>query len=436
VSDLRKTSGLAEFTPRVEAVPLTTVDPAPLAPAGGLTPPPAPAELPLAPILLEPVIPPPPPAAPQMPTAPHPDASVPVAPIANQVPPPPPLQPLQPVGAPPAPAPLVPIHAAAPVPAPEPISAGAPPVAAGPPPGTQRDRIVVLGRRAAGKTVYLATLYARLWKSLDGLTMKASSGVAHETSMRIVDNLTKGQWPAATLDTTTMTVDVRYHSRTRQMISMDYSGEVFRRAFVEDVEGTREVKELLDHLDSAGSIMLLLDPSVSGGDRDEIDAAVDDDFGMVQAVQRVRNWPGGDKIPIVLVLTKMDQNLPLIKKAGSASDFVRTYWPALTRTLGRLVIFQVSAVQVTRNAEGDIVPRIDSDPVNLENPLKYCLQAMDARDQKREQYERVAAQQERGRVEQEARTKEDKERSLLWLSVVVGMLLVGLFVVAAIMVFS
>ncbi|KKM44820.1 hypothetical protein LCGC14_1561500, partial [marine sediment metagenome] len=153
---------------------------------------------------------------------------------------------------------------------------------AAPGPG-ERDRIVILGRRAAGKTIYLSTLYAKLWRSLDGMTMSALSGVTHRNAMRIVAELTKGVWPPATQENARMAFDIKYHGRQRLMVSMDYSGEVFKQAFVEDGSQSREVKDLFEHLDRAAAVLLLVDPSMVYEHSGDIDAAVDDDFGMVQA---------------------------------------------------------------------------------------------------------------------------------------------------------
>ena len=62
-----------------------------------------------------------------------------------------------------------------------------------------RDRIVVLGRRGAGKTVFLARLYEALWQKREGLLARAVDGVAHQRFMECVARMEAGQWPEATL---------------------------------------------------------------------------------------------------------------------------------------------------------------------------------------------------------------------------------------------
>ena len=325
------------------------------------------------------------------------------------------------------------------------------------PTGT-RDRVVILGRTAAGKTIYLATLYARLWRSLDGMTMSSLSGVAHRDAMRVVSLLEKGVWPDATLGNAQMAYELEYRGRKRLVVSLEYSGEVFRRAFVEDDQAGREEEQLLNNLDNAAAVLLLIDPSVAyeyykntgspegesrsgvGAMVDEryvaIDAAVDDDYGMVQAVKRVRNWPGGENVPIVLVLTKMDQNRDMVKREGGRVNFVKNHWPALARTLKKTAIFSVSAVQTEKDSNGKHIPSPSSEPVNLEKPLKLCLKVMDKLDNLQEVKE-MQKKEERARKDMEFHLANEERRGrTFWVFVIVGIILLGAFVIALIIVFG
>lgn len=293
-----------------------------------------------------------------------------------------------------------------------------------------RDRIVILGRRQAGKTVYLSILYARLWRSLDGLTMSALSGLAHRDMMRAVADLENGRWPPATLENTQTAFEIENDGQKRLMISMDYSGEVFKRAFVEDDGDSREVKELIDHLDNAAAIMLVIDPSMVYNHSKDIDAAIDDDFGMVQAVKRVRNWPGGEQIPIVLVLTKMDKNLPLIRQEGGLVSFVKNHWPALARTLQRIPIYSISAVQTHKNSNGELVPSPSSEPRNIMKPLMYCLKAMGKLDQRHVYKEKQADEERLRHVAENMQAAEKRRQKIFWAVVTIAIVLIWAFVMA------
>ena len=325
-------------------------------------------------------------------------------------------------------------------------------------PTGRRDRIVILGRRRAGKTIYISTLYARLWKSLDGLTMSSLSGVAHRDAMRAVALLEKGAWPEATDANSEMAYELNYRGQKRLMVTLEYSGEVFRRAFVEDDHEDAQVKQLLNHLDNAAGVLLLIDPSVvyeghrnsdtpklepdsSGGVIVDgrylaIDAAVDDDYGMVQAVKRVRNWPDGKNVPVAIVLTKMDQNHDLVKKEGGGVSFVKNHWPALARTLKRVPIFTVSAVQTEKNSDGKLAPSPSSEPIHLEKPLKFCLKVMDKLDDLHKVKEMQEAKESSLRHMEEHVAEEARRKKVFWNTVIIGIILLGAFIIALIIIFS
>lgn len=236
----------------------------------------------------------------------------------------------------------------------------------------ERNCILILGRRRAGKTIYLATLYDMLWKSTGHLTMKAVAGPMHAMLSGITDQLRRGSWPEATLGARRLEFVLTDRGERRVIVACDYSGEVFHRAFVEEDSDSPEVKQLMNYLRRAAAVILLIDPAVAvSGAHDEI---VDDDFGMVQAVERIRKFSGGREIPITLALTKSDRNREVIRSAGKTNDFIHRHYPALVRTLGHFTAFMVSAVQEVREQDGTTRPDPESTPINVEKPLVHCLE--------------------------------------------------------------
>ncbi len=299
----------------------------------------------------------------------------------------------------------------------------------------RRDRIVVIGRRASGKTIYLATLYKHLWKSRDGMTMKALSGQVHKELMDICETLRRGEWPAATLKTTLahMEVEITYRGSTSTLVGLDYAGEVFRDAFVNDDSESPEAKALIDHIDRAAAVILLVDPSVAvGGDSD---AFVDDDFGVVQAIRRIRDWPDGDKVPIALVLTKADQNLALFKGKGAGRDFVAEHYPALVRTLGRSRFFHASAVQAHKDAKGLLRPKADSVPVNVVEPLKYCLAVLQQHEQKEQEEAELQARQQAMLEYAQAQEAAQQHRQRMFALFIIGLITLGVCIMGLIIAF-
>lgn len=233
-----------------------------------------------------------------------------------------------------------------------------------------RDRIVILGRQGAGKTVYLSLLYDLLWKSKGDLSMKALHGEHHREFIKTVVGLRQGRWPAPTTSNRRAYIEITHKGESRLTVAMDYSGELIEKAFVSEDE-TDEVRELLDQLDHAAAVVLFIDPEDVVGPKANIDSTVENDFGIVQAMTRLRGWAGGADVPIVLVLTKVDHTGPLLKEHGGTDAFVRKFFPKLIRTTRNLRVCKVSAVQTTKERKSEI--KADFVPRNLEMPLRYCL---------------------------------------------------------------
>jgi len=297
----------------------------------------------------------------------------------------------------------------------------------------ERDCIVVLGRRQSGKTIFLASIYARLWKSLDGLTAKSLTGDVHRQLMSVHQMLREGEWPPSTLGTTQLTLEIEYHGKRRLLVALDFAGELFSKAFVEEQVDWPGVKELVKHIDRAAAVLMLVDPSVvAGGDKH---AAMEDDFGLVQAAERIRNWPGGKDVPIILVLTKVDQYQQLLDQHGGTLEFVRRQFPALLRLLKEVPIIQVSAVQVEMDAQGKARPRRDSTPINIDCPVRYCLREIEKAERVTEMEQ--AEDQRRmleSRLLQEERQRQQRVQSKAR-RLVAAVLSMGMLVAAAVLYF-
>jgi hypothetical protein len=254
-----------------------------------------------------------------------------------------------------------------------------------------RDRIVILGRRSAGKTVYLSLLYDLFWKSNGELTMKAVNGASHLEFTKAASELRNGIWPAATQNISQAFIEIEYRSRKKLAVMLDYPGELFTNAFVKDIE-SEETGILLDHIDHAEAIILLVDPShvVS----DDVGISVDNDFGLYQALNRVLNWADGCTVPVVLVLTKSDETQHIIKGNGGTAAFVKKYFPKMVQNVRTLRVCRVSAVQVEKKKDGGIVPKKGFKPMNLEMPIMYCFDVVTENDdlrliaEKQEEYMR------------------------------------------------
>jgi GTPase SAR1 family protein len=294
-----------------------------------------------------------------------------------------------------------------------------------------RDRVVVLGRRRAGKTIYMARLYERLWTAGGEMHMRALGGGDHLYFLGNIKRLREGAWPAATGGSTHATIEIDFEGRKHLMVILDYAGEVFHRAFVEGIADESSV-ELLDHVDRAAAVILLVDPGVAvAGDVDEF---ADDDFGMAAAIRRIREWPGGEAVPIALVLTKIDQHKHRLREAGGLVPFVQRHYGPLLRAIGRVRVFGAAAVRQTKDGVGNPAPDMTREPVGLVEPLRYCLQEVGRSVRAVEREERRAEMQEQAAASHRAETSAKRGEALLLTAIWIGVPIL-LVLVAAITIF-
>jgi len=273
-----------------------------------------------------------------------------------------------------------------------------------------RDRIIVLGRRAAGKTVFLARLYERLWNSKGEIHMAAVDGQTHVSLLSQIDAMEKKRWPASTEYLTHFKIDVTYRNEKYLMVALDYPGEVFRRAFMEGADEPA-VRELLENIDRAAAVIVLVDPGVMF-EQDRIKQA-DQDFGLVAAIKRIRDWPGAETVPIAITLTKCDRFMDELTAEGGIAKFVKQRYSNLYRATfergRRGMVFAASAVRGKKDGLGREIPDLSKPPKGLVEPLEYCLRSMQehrAAKVERERRDRLARVAEEAMIaEQEADRK-------------------------------
>jgi hypothetical protein len=283
-----------------------------------------------------------------------------------------------------------------------------------------RDRIVVLGRRRAGKTIFLARLYDAAWNGrIADLHMRALPGPnrGHERFMTVIDSLARGQWPEATLGSTTTPIDVEYRGEKTLMVALDYPGEDFRNAFVVGSDEPGAV-ELRSHVDRAAGVILLLDPDVALAG--EMNERVDDDYGMAEAIRRIREQPGGDRVPIAIVLTKCDVHADLVKEAGGLREFTRVHYHNIIRACGGSTRrFSAAAVRVRRDARDKFVPSLRHPPVNVLEPMAYCMERIHRGRYEDRMVEARHTEMRRARMLQEIEEEDAVVRQRNW-SIAIG----------------
>ena len=247
-----------------------------------------------------------------------------------------------------------------------------------------RDRIVVIGRRQAGKTVFLTRLYKNCWDGKTGVRMACNSGPDHTLFMQQYADMEKGIWPAATNVSRYFTIDVSNRGVTIPMVVLDYPGEVFTKAFSrdDDDELTRELK---DHIDRAAAVFIMVDPGVAM--HGETLEKVDDDYGISKAISRIRETSSGKKIPIAIVMTKCDIHKKNILKimdregmktpntGGGLKRFLEKYFTSWFYSLGDqkyFHIFPTAAIRTRKDVRGNTIPDMTKRSLQIEDPLIWC----------------------------------------------------------------
>ncbi len=282
-----------------------------------------------------------------------------------------------------------------------------------------RDRIVVLGRRSSGKTVFLSVLYDKLWNSLGSLHVKALKGTSHIEFIKTVEDLKRNIWPPATQGISENILELTYNGQKRTIVALDYPGEVFTNAFVKEIE-TDETRVLLDHIDHAQGLIVLIDPEQLVDD--DLHSKIDINYGLLQAVNRIQNWPDGRDVPIVLVLTKIDKCYSIIKGEGGAKPFIVKHLSQLIRDVHGIKGCCISAyncIHAAREGKGG--------KIEIDTPLTFCLEKIQQVENKKVA-ERKKAKYHQYITQVDAQDRKRERRKLIFLYLLSALLLAFLAV--------
>jgi len=245
--------------------------------------------------------------------------------------------------------------------------------------------------------------------------MRAISGETHKACMQVIEDLRKGNWPAGTLGAQYCDIEIGYRGAKHLLVALDYPGEVFRKAFVDNSD-TEDARELLDHVDRAAAVLILLDAEVieSGA----LHESIDDDYGMVQAVNRIREWPNGHDVPIVIVFTKCDVRKHLLRDSGGLRAFTLQHYKNLIRASGKFKVFACAAVHTKRSDAINASPNMEPEPIGVVEPLEYCLGKITEQTQEKATQkatkERVEAYRQQAQVAFVARKRMVLFWSIFW----------------------
>ena len=293
----------------------------------------------------------------------------------------------------------------------------------------KRNRIVILGRTQAGKTVYLAALYDACWNKDRRVQVEAIDGRSHTAMMESIETLRSGKWPSSTSGIRYMDLMAKCEGVARPLTCIDYPGEVFSKAFIDGVE-TDDVQELLEHIDQAAAVIVLVDPKVVAGA--PATKSMDDNFGMAKAIERIRSWPGGDDVPIAIVLTKCDKYRKDIRSLGGPVAFARDYYPSLIKAAGRAKVFECSAVSTRHKGNGSSHQSRKYVSEGVVEPLRWAMNELNTSERRLSEEQRAREARKYHEEKQKENMKQEQKAKKLW--IVGWILFIVLFTAVAVVV--
>jgi hypothetical protein len=261
----------------------------------------------------------------------------------------------------------------------------------------ERDTALIVGRQASGKSTYLA----RLFMELDAHDSRSLS--RHKLSLELPDaassalmngmrsELERGQWFGATVDVNEMRFRVWSPERSLELAYLDYPGEVFSRTFVAGDYDSPRHRRLLEAIRRACHVFLLVDP---GQVRVPIDSPADEakrrerednTLGFARMLEYLRNTNDGAAVPVSIILTKADEQWPLITaeailaEAWQARNWVdevaKSMLPHVYRAAEPFVrVETVAAVRSRVDPETlQSRPDLDLPPINLVESFKRAI---------------------------------------------------------------
>lgn len=225
-------------------------------------------------------------------------------------------------------------------------------------------RIVVLGGPAAGKTVFLASLYSHLWQGLDELTMRAATGTMHSDLLAMGQEIQAGKMPPATQALRHLEFELRHFEQLYSLRFLDYPGELFRKVFYDTTVDSEEARQLYDVSTTADGIIALVDPiSV-------VDGSWDIDYALSNLMRFYKS--NGRKQPkFVVAFTKRDKTDYLFAK--KIKHFVRQHLPHLSSELGNGMRLQHFSSIINRDGKVTF-----ASPVTVTAPLRCVIDALEA----------------------------------------------------------
>ena len=213
--------------------------------------------------------------------------------------------------------------------------------------------IVMLGNSSAGKTTYVALMYAVMQEGIGGFAVRAEKPAHHRSLIRTAEAVLEGRYPDPSDRRSVFDLVLRHDDEDVFPFAWrDYRGGTLR----EKTTGSPQARQLHEDLKAAGGIVVFCDSQKLLEDP----RASRDVRTLFSHVQRALDDRGDRVTPLVLALTK--------------ADLVDLEDDKVTDKLSEPFLPLIEAVQPKENVIGTVVPiSCGPDPVNVAVPVLWTL---------------------------------------------------------------
>ncbi len=246
--------------------------------------------------------------------------------------------------------------------------------------------ISIVGVEGSGKTVMMAAI-GEQWEKPDerGYFLSPENAPTYGFSKKVMGTMRQGRWPSATpIDTmTALEWTLRYKKdnvqKTIANVSlMDFAGEIYRLAFVDNQRSGGEYKDkvtaLRTYVDQADVLIVLVNLS------DIIDGSMSDDRTLDAAwvTKSVLDYAtSGDvehRPQVAIVFSQADSYLHIIESLGGERNALDKYLPHVASLYDHLPIFTATAVDRTIvDDEGVELPSPDFQSTGLRPLMDWII---------------------------------------------------------------
>jgi hypothetical protein len=257
----------------------------------------------------------------------------------------------------------------------------------------RRDVVLLLGGSGAGKTVFTATLYQQLWSGArvvrgrvaqdvaDGAAERATRTIrgkarhiaTHHELLRIAEDLAAGKWPAASVGISHVEVEVTLDGETELVSIVDYPGAELDRAI--NWQGSDPLStELIWLAENASAFIVFIDPDciAAGGAQWDQDRAA-----IAHAIRLARRGAGREQTPVAIIVPKADRHKESVTSSGSARGLLAVRDPVLADLVQPAAYWPTSCISAVATVGGWLKPKRKRPPINVVEPLLYCLATLE-----------------------------------------------------------